>query len=267
LNLTVIDIGQGMAMLIETAHHRMLYDTGPAYSPTSNAGSRIIYPYLTMRGIDHLDGMMISHNDNDHSGGALSLLEQVPVDWVSTSLDMQSKVVQISDEKSHHVRCVAGQEWDWDGVHFELLHPVPAVYESGKWKSNAKSCTLKITNGMHTVLLAGDIEATQEDELANSVAEKLNSTVLLVPHHGSGTSSTAEFLAAVQPKIALFQLGYHNRYHHPKAEVWQRYADLGSTRLRTDRDGAITINVADEVQFETYRQSHARYWYPTDAVD
>jgi competence protein ComEC len=266
-NVTAFDVGQGMALLVETAHHRMLYDTGPVYSANSDAGSRVIYPYLSMRGINRLDGLMISHNDTDHSGGAVSLLRQIKFDWVISSLNLESPVVQEASLQSHHSRCLAGREWDWDGVHFEILHPSASIYDSEKWKPNAKSCTLKITRGSQSILLAGDIEAVQEDELVHSIADKLPSSVLLAPHHGSGTSSTLAFLQSVAPHIALFQLGYHNRYHHPKPEVWQRYGDLGITRLRNDRSGAITLHFADAASFDEYRISHARYWYPSPERD
>ena len=111
------------------------------------------------------------------------------------------------------------------------------------------------------MLLAGDIEAIQERLLVNSIPDKLPSTVLLAPHHGSGTSSTEKFLKTVQPEFAIFQLGYHNRYHHPKPSVWQRYADLEIQRFRSDQAGTITINIGDTVTIEQYRQDHLRYWY------
>jgi competence protein ComEC len=203
---------------------------------------------------------MISHNDSDHSGGALSLLQQVQFDWVSSSLKSDSPVVQMAQQSSRHVQCIAGQRWKWDGIEFEMLHPSAAVYESSKWKPNARSCTLKIANGSRSMLLAGDIEAIQEDELVNSIPEKLAVDVLVAPHHGSGTSSTLAFLQAAHPQLALFLLGYHNRYHHPKEQIWQRYADLGITRLRSDQSGAITLNFSAQVGVDEYRQSHARYW-------
>ncbi len=265
--VTALDVGQGMALLIETAGHRLLYDTGPAYSLDSDAGSRVIYPYLKMRGISRLDGMMISHNDSDHSGGAVSLMQQLQFDWVSSSLAFDSPVVNLAQLKSRHSACLAGQTWDWDEVHFEVLHPPQSVYASSKWKPNAKSCTLKITNAKQSMLLAGDIEAVQEDELVNGNADKLPSTVLLAPHHGSGTSSTLSFLQAVAPRFALFQLGYHNRYHHPRPDIWQRYAELGITRLRSDQTGAITFTFSDRVDVDEYRQTHARYWYPSTVSD
>ena len=120
---------------------------------------------------------------------------------------------------------------------------------------------LKVSNANLSILLPGDIEAMQEAELLNSVPEKLAATVLLVPHHGSGTSSTPAFLRAVQPELALFQVGYRNRYHHPKTEVFQRYADFGVNRLRTDESGAITLQFGTTLLISEFRTEHARYWY------
>ena len=266
MTVTAFDVGQGMALLIETERHRLLYDTGPAYSPESDGGNRVIVPYLKARGIDRLDGMVISHNDNDHSGGALSIFKQIRTDWVASSLASDSAIVQAAPG---HRRCEAGQRWTWDGVDFELLHPGAASYDSLKWKPNARSCTLKITphgaagasQAPLSMLLAGDIEAIQEDELVGSIPDKLRATVLLAPHHGSGTSSTLPFLLAVQPSIAIFQVGYRNRYHHPKPQVFERYRDLGIQRLRSDDSGAITLQFGSSLSIRTYRSEHARYWY------
>src|ERR1035437_5472256 len=155
--------------------HRMLYDTGPFYSPESDGGSRVILPYLKARGIDMLDAVMITHNDNDHSGGALSIFDELNIGWVSSSLAFDSKIVRAAP---NHRRCAAGQSWTWDGVQFELLNPTVGSYDSEKWKPNARSCTLKITLGAQSILLAGDIEAVQEDELIGSNRDKLRSSVL-----------------------------------------------------------------------------------------
>ena len=252
------DVGQGMALLIETANHRLLYDTGPTYSPESDGANRVIVPYLKSRGIASLDTVVISHSDADHAGGALSLIKAMPVQTVMSSLSLDAPIVLAA---KHHQRCVAGQQWSWDGIDFEMLHPVPSIYESTKWKPNAHSCTLKISRGATSILLPGDIEAIQENELVNSIPEKLRSTVLLAPHHGSGTSSTVEFLDAVQPKVALFQVGYRNRYRHPKAEVFERYGQKNIERLRTDTLGAITLRFEDQLSWSAYRQTHLRYWY------
>ena len=256
--VTAFDVGQGMAVLIETPQHRLLYDTGPAYAPESDGGNRVILPYLHARGIYRLDGVIVSHNDNDHSGGALSIFNALPVDWVASSLAYDSRIVAAAP---HHVRCVAGQKWEWDGVRFEMLQPAAASYESTKYKPNAHSCTVKISVGQEAILLAGDIEATQEDELVNGMPEKLKSTVLLAPHHGSGTSSTLPFLQAVKPQIAIFQVGYRNRFRHPKSEVYERYGDLGITRLRSDDAGAINVRLGDVLSFSEYRLAQPHYWY------
>ena len=258
MTVTAFDVGQGMAVLIETAQHRLLYDTGPAYSPESDGANRVILPYLKSRGIDRLDAVIISHNDNDHSGGARSLFDDIRVGWVASSLAMDSPIVLAAPA---HRRCIAGQRWSWDGIDFEILHPGPASYDSIKWKPNARSCTLKLTRGLHSMLLPGDIEAVQERELVAADADKLKATVLLAPHHGSGTSSTLPFLRAVQPQLAIFQVGYRNRYHHPKPEVFARYADLEIGRYRNDLSGAITLQFGTTLSIGEYRSMHARYWY------
>lgn len=256
--VTAFDVGQGMAVLIETPHRRLLYDTGPAYSPESDGGNRVILPYLHARGIYRLDGVIISHNDNDHSGGALSVFNEVPVDWVASSLAYDSRIVAAAP---NHRRCAAGQNWQWDDVHFEMLQPAISSYQSTKYKPNAHSCTVKISIGEQSILLAGDIEAMQEDELVNSIPDKLKSTVLLAPHHGSGTSSTLPFLEAVQPQVAIFQVGYRNRFHHPKPEVFERYGALGIVRLRSDHAGAISLKLGEKLSFSEYRLSENHYWY------
>jgi competence protein ComEC len=257
--VTAFDVGQGMALLVETAQHRLLYDTGPAYSPESNGGSRVVIPYLRTRGVNALDGVIVSHSDLDHVGGALALLAAVRVDWVASSLWPNHPAALAA---RRHVRCVAGQRWHWDGVDFEMLHPAPASYDDLQLKANARSCTLRITNGKKTVLLAGDIEAAQEAQLVQAQAGKLRADVLLAPHHGSGTSSTEAFLDAVQPSIGIFQVGYRNRYKHPKRVVWDRYAVHGIERWRTDDTGAVTIDVADRVTLRSYRAEYPRYWHP-----
>jgi competence protein ComEC len=256
--VTAFDVGQGMALLVETEHHRLLYDTGPAYSPESNGGSRVIAPYLRARGIAALDGIIVSHSDLDHVGGALALLQAVRVDWVASSLWPRHPVVLAA---MRHVRCVAGQRWRWDGVDFEMLHPGAASYDDIYLKANGRSCTLRISNGRRSVLLAGDIEAAQEAQLLQAQPDKLRADVLLAPHHGSGTSSTEAFLAAVQPSVGIFQVGYRNRYRHPKPVVWERYGAHGIARWRTDDTGAVGIDVGDEVTLHGYRAAHPRYWY------
>lgn len=256
--VTAFDVGQGMALLIETEKHRFLYDTGPTYSPESDGGNRVILPYLRARGINTLDGIMITHSDTDHAGGALSIMREIRVGRVSSSLPLEHPIVRAAPL---HERCIAGQSWHWEGVDFALLHPTAASYDSEKWKPNARSCTLKVTLNGLAILLPGDIEAVQEAELVAGKGAELAADVLLAPHHGSGTSSTLPFLQAVQPQLALFQVGYRNRYRHPKQEVFERYGELGIGRLRSDEAGAISLRFGSAIEVIEYRREHARYWY------
>lgn len=253
--LTAFDIGQGNAVLIETAQHRLLYDTGPAFSKDSDSGQRVLLPYLRARGIDRLDGLMISHSDNDHVGGAQSVLSQLPVAWISSSLADSHPLLQAYPQ---HVRCMAGQHWEWDGVEFEVLHPRNSDYPSNQ--PNALSCTLRIRYRDQVVLLAGDIESPQERALLERAADRLEARVLLAPHHGSGTSSTAEFLDAVRPQWAVFQVGYRNRYRHPKQTVLERYRERGIFIQRTDEVGAVMMQINESLSVSQQRCQQRRYW-------
>lgn len=258
MTVTAFDVGQGMALLIETSNHRLLYDTGPAYSPESNAGNRVILPYLRARGIAALDGMVVSHSDADHSGGALTVLDGMPTGWVLSSLPTRHAVALAAPR---HVRCAAGQHWTWDDVRFEILHPSPASYADAALKPNARGCTLKITAQGKSILLPGDIEAQQEAQLLARDAASLRADVLLAPHHGSGTSSTPAFLLAVAPQAAIFQVGHRNRYRHPKPEVYERYGAMQIRRYRTDQLGAVTLEFGETLQVSAYRATRARYWH------
>jgi competence protein ComEC len=256
--ITAFDVGQGMALLIETRGHRILYDSGPFYSPESNGGNRVILPYLKARGIDALDAMIVTHSDVDHAGGALAVLGEIDVSWVSSSLQHDHPIVQAAPR---HARCSGGQRWQWDGVQFEMLQPTLASYDDATLKPNARGCTLRVSAGGKSMLLAADIEAVQEAWLVQHLPASLRADVLLAPHHGSGTSSTPAFLTAVSPSVALFQVGYRNRYRHPKAEVYARYGQLGILRVRSDEAGAVTLRSEEGFTPHRYRTEHARYWY------
>jgi len=258
LRAIAFDVGQGMAVLIETSGHRLLYDTGPAYTPETNGGNRVILPYLRARGINALDGMIVTHSDTDHSGGALAVLRDIRIGWVLSSLPAGHPIAEASPRHAH---CIAGQAWEWDGIRFEMLQPSAASYHDPGLKPNARGCVLRVTTRTGSVLLPADIEAPQEAALVAATPEKLAADVLLVPHHGSGTSSTPGFLAAVQPQHAVFQLGYRNRYHHPRADVLQRYVDMGAGIWRTDEAGAVSLALGDRVAISTWRAQHPRYWH------
>ena len=257
-DVTAFDVGQGMALLVETQHHRLLYDTGPLYAPGASGATRIILPYLRGRGIGRLDALVISHSDVDHVGGAKAILQTVQVGQLISSLPQAHGLLQKSP---HPARCSAGQGWNWDGVRFEMLAPAVESYASPGLSSNARSCVLRISAGGKAILLAGDIEAAQEAALLRLDADRLRADVLLAPHHGSGTSSSAAFLQAVGPTVGIFQVGYRNRYRHPQKLVYARYGAMGIERLRTDEHGAVRLSIGPGLDVATYRATHARYWY------
>ena len=258
MTVTAFDAGQGMALLVETHGHRLLYDTGPAYAPGSDAGGRVLVPYLRGRGINRLDMMVVSHGDTDHVGGAVAVTRAVGTQVVLSSLPAGHPVRKAA---RRHIACSAGQRWEWDGVSFTVLHPAASTYKDPPRKANSLSCVIRVVAGTQSILLAGDIEAAEEAKLLATAAE-LRSDVLLVPHHGSGTSSTPAFLDAVKPRIALFQVGHRNRYRHPKATVYERYGKLGVRRLRTDDEGAISLRFGSGIDVASYRREYARYWFP-----
>lgn len=266
VRLAVLDVGQGLAVVVRTAKHALVYDAGPMFSPEVDSGSRIIVPYLRAVGIRRLDGVIVTHADNDHAGGAASVLDAVPVAWVLSSLPAEH-VVHARVQRSE--RCIVGQRWEWDGVRFEMLHPDSGSYSVGRMKANDRSCVLRISGAGTRILLSGDIEARSEREMLARDADSLRSEILVAPHHGSTTSSTPEFLAAVRPEVSIFTVGYRNRFGHPRPVVLQRYDDIGSRILRTDRHGALRFEIEpDAVRFTLEREVRRRYWqHPPDGAD
>ena len=258
LRLTVLDVGQGLAVHAQTASHDLLYDTGPWFSLDANSGNRIIVPYLRALGVARLDGMVITHQDKDHSGGAQSVLDAVPVDWVASSLSAEDPL----RDSGAHSPCHDGQAWAWDGVRFEMMHPTLADHDPPARKTNDVSCVLKITTAGGSVLLTADIETVSEQALLSRHGSRLRSDWLLVPHHGSRTSSSSAFIEAVAPKTVVFPVGYRSRFRHPNAEVVRRYEASGTRLLRTDRDGAVTLRLGPSgggVELE--REARRRYWH------
>jgi len=254
--ITTLDVGQGLAVLVRTSRRALLYDAGPAFGTDSDSGERIIAPYLRAAGIERLDALVVTHNDNDHVGGAASVLGNFEVDTLLHSLPAGHPLPGLVASAP---RCVAGMSWEWDGVRLAILHPAGASARARK--SNDLSCVLKVTAAGRSMLLTGDIERPSEAELAGRDAAVLVSDVLLVPHHGSRTSSSAEFLAAVRPAAAIVPAGYRNRFGHPHAEVAERFHDAGIQLWRTDTSGAVTVRIADgNFTVTSERRETRRYW-------
>jgi competence protein ComEC len=259
VEVVALDVGQGVAALIRTARHALLYDTGPSFGPGADSGSRIIVPFLRATGVSRLDGLIVSHDDDDHWGGASSVLQAVPTGWLLTSLpDLDPLVVQAGPA----ARCEAGQVWEWDGVRFEMLHPAAASYGDRSIRDNDRSCVLRVEAPGGRVLLPADIERRSEEELLLRAGDRLRAEVLLAPHQGSRTSSTPAFVQAVAPRIVVFPVGYRNRFGHPHREVLERYRASGTSIYRTDRDGAVRIEMRADGAFGVtpYRAVYRRYW-------
>ena len=252
--VTTFDVGQGLAVLVRTANHALLYDAGPAFGTESDSGSRVVVPALRGDGVARLDLVVLSHEDNDHIGGALSVMESFEVDALASSLGAAHS---LNGLVPHARRCAAHQDWEWDGVRFELLHPAKATTAA---KRNNLSCVLRIAAGSQALLLTGDIERAAEAEMA-AEGRALRSAVLLVPHHGSRTSSSAEFIAAVAPRWAIVPVGYRSRFGHPNAEVLERYRSAGVQLVRTDLDGAVAVRMGGaELRLDSERHRRGRYW-------
>ncbi len=256
--VTVLDVGQGLAVVIKTNHHQILYDAGPKYGRQSDSAGRIILPYLRGEGIGKLDLMVVSHNDNDHSGGMASVLKQIPVNWLISSFSLDEPELQ----SLKYDFCVTGQRWHWDGVVFEVLSPTIKSYDDPSVSDNNRSCVLKVSSAYGSILLTGDIERQAEDLLVDTHFQELKSDVLVVPHHGSKTSSSPAFIDAVQPGIAVFTAGYLNRFGHPKAEIQSRYLGRNIKTYRSDQDGAVILAFTQSgIDLTQWREYAKRYWH------
>ncbi|MBC7609723.1 MAG: DNA internalization-related competence protein ComEC/Rec2 [Polaromonas sp.] len=251
------DIGQGNALIVRTASHSMVYDTGPRFSRESDAGHRVLVPLLRAMG-ERIDMLMLSHRDLDHIGGAPAVLAMQPQARLVSSIEDSHELQNLRKSE----RCVVGQHWQWDGVDFEVLHPTAADYDIVN-KSNAMSCVLRISNGRQTALLAGDLESPQELRLVANpqMAEKLKADFLLMPHHGSKTSSSAAFLDAVKPQFALAQAGYRNRFNHPVESVLERYRERGINIVKSPVCGAAIWHSGQPDQLLCHRERALRYWH------
>jgi competence protein ComEC len=260
----VIDIGQGLSVLIRTAHHSVLFDTGPRWQG-GDAGQTTIVPILKSQGIVRLDQLILSHPDSDHVGGAESVAQAVTIQHTLAGFD-----------RPHSLPCLQGQKWNWDQVQFEFVYPRPqspeteiSPYQDRRHRQqshqrNNHACVLKVSTGSHSVLIPADIEADAETDLVQQAQQRqvsLKSDVVIAAHHGSHTSSTEDFIAASQASYVVFSAGWRNHFHHPHPEVVQRWLASGAQTYRTDQDGAVRIHIsAITIQIETARQVRHPNW-------
>jgi competence protein ComEC len=254
----VLDVGQGHAAVVRTAGHALLFDTGPRFTGESDSGSRTIVPFLRAAGVASLDGVIVSHDDTDHSGGLLSVLQALPVGWVATSLPLDEPALALATGVR---RCTAGDAWEWDGVRFAVLHPPHGMHALGRARDNNRSCVLHVAAPAGAVLLTADIEREAEAALLAQLPPDLRADVLVVPHHGSATSSTEALVRRLQPREAIVPVGYRNRFGHPAQEVLARYEQTGARIWRTDRDGALLVRFGPAPSLHAWRVLRPRYWH------
>lgn len=241
--LHLLDVGQGLSAVIEKSGKALIYDTGAAYGTNFSYAERVILPFLRFRGLDSVDYLVLSHSDNDHAGGAKLLLESFPHARVITDMPEYSQL-----------NC-RPKSLLWQGLRLEILAPM--VPEEG----NNGSCVLRVSDGNHQLMLSGDIEKEAEALLLSS-QQTLPSDVLVVPHHGSRTSSTVAFINRVSPQLVLFPAGFNNRYGFPKKEVVERYLSTGARVLVTGNEGQISVVFHHgEPSVSTYRGDLAPFWY------
>ena len=252
MQLTLLDVGQGLAIVIQTAEHSLVFDTGSKFSTDSDQGKSVVLPFLRSQGIAKVDQLIISHGDNDHIGGAESLIQGITVDKILTSVPEKLSVHQA-------IGCIAGQAWSWDGIDFSILSPAEHL-----GSENDNSCVLQVKTAHGTALLTGDIEANAEAWLVKNNREQIKAQLLIAPHHGSKTSSTLEFLQAVRPEIVLIPAGYHNQFGHPHSDVLARYQALHANHLSSADSGAIIVDFKNGVrEVSAWRQTNRRYWHNT----
>ena len=249
VDLRLMDVGQGLALLVRTRQHNLLYDAGPAMPRGLDLGEAVVLPALRAYGVRRLDALVISHGDNDHAGGAGAILRGMPVATV---------IAPEGWARPGMTPCRTGQSWTWDGVTFSFLHPPPHF----PYQGNQSSCVLRVQAQGASALLAGDIGRHVEARLVRAPHDPIRADVLLVPHHGSDTSSSLDFIAALRPSLGLVAVGHANRFGLPKAVVSSRYRRYRVPLLDTASAGAIHLRLGPRgVQVhQRLRQDRRRYW-------
>ena len=256
-DIVVFDVGQGNAAIIHTRNHHLIVDTGPQFGGARSAAARIILPYLRQKGIDHIDGILITHKDKDHSGGLNALLDNLKVGWA-----LSPKPLFRNQSDVQFIACRAPSQWIWDQVQFEILFP--KTQDMKKYDSdNDTSCVLRVSNASGQVLFTGDIGIVpQRGAIQRDADDYFKADILIAPHHGSRSSHLQEFVEAVSPKHVIFSSGYLNYYRHPSHNVVREYKAGGSQVWRTDLQGAILIRLEQEkTDISAWREVGRHYWW------
>lgn len=255
LRITVLDVGQGLAVVVRTPGRTLVYDSGPFYSDRFDAGSGIVAPYLRRLGVDKIDTLLISHSDNDHAGGARPLLETLTADRVIVEPLMTT---WLETRRWRAEPCLEGLSWNWGGVGFRVLAPQRPYAET----DNDRSCVLQISMGNNRILLPGDIGKAVERQLQPSLPEA-PLTLLVAPHHGSKTSSSRAFITALQPRHVVFSSGYRHHFGHPHRRVVNRYREAGATLWNTADSGALEFvwQHDGELTILPERERVRRFWH------
>jgi competence protein ComEC len=250
-----IDVGQGLSVLLRTEHHALLYDAGARYPSEFDLGRAAVLPTLHALGVRALDRLVVSHGDNDHAGGMRAVAREFP------NADASGGEPERSDIPLR--ACREGEAWDWDGVSFRMLSP-PAgrPIPNDPHGDNDRSCVLLVEGEGGRLLLTGDISSRIEPAIAAAMPATGTPLVLGVPHHGSHSSSSAAFIEALAPDVAIVSAGWRSRYGHPHPEVVARYRDAGALLANTAEQGALTIDfLANSKPIVTAeRERRRRYW-------
>jgi competence protein ComEC len=269
---TVFDIGQGTAVLIETANKTLLYDTGPIQGKRDDAGQRILLPYFRGRGIDQIDRLVISHSDSDHVGGAATLLKHIEFQAMMGSLPSSNPLLKNLQSKNiPSIPCRFGQHWIWDEVEFFIWHPREDTNFQMQYSSkpNEMSCVLEVRNKHSSFWLTGDVERQGEAEIVERLDDEMlkelgdRELIFMAPHHGSKTSSSEDLLKRLKPDQAFAQNGYRNRYGHPHPTVVVRYGSLGIPFSQTPETGAQVwrFDGLGKATLESWRLGRRRLWH------
>lgn len=254
-NVHVLDVGQGFAALVQTSNSTLLYDAGPRFMSGADTGTLVVVPYLESLGIRELDTLVISHGDLDHSGGSAAVVERFPNSTLAVGELRNAPAKQAE-------LCVAGQRWTWDGVEFRFLQPAA----QNRGEGNDSSCVMRVSAGANSVLFTGDIERPVERQLLREGLLE-GATVAMVPHHGSRTSSGADFVASLRPQLAVVSSGYLNRWGFPKADVVGRWQAVGAEVLNTADSGAITFSLCADGEVTDIgraRLDQRKFWNQKD---